>query len=733
MSGSFTERPEVEPKTDQAVATAQEASTPRALWRTITRLDKGKINAASLALRNSCAVALPLGIGIALGNPLGAVAITTGALNVSYSDGRDPYAQRARRMLTWSALGAFAVFVGSVTGQYHWASILVVATWAFVGGMFVAVGTRAGDLGLNTLVAVIVFAARGAMSPRGALYAALLVLGGGLLQTAFALLGWPLRRYEPERRAVGGVYAELAKQIGSQEDILKSGPLKAPSSQVQDTLDALGRDHSLESERFRNLLDQADRIRLSVFTIVRLRNALANDTHRATDSGTVALLDSLIELASKLISCTSSSLVQGVGSDEQSRLLKDLAALQTKFDSTLPDSDGRLEQEVVYAVDVVSGQLRAVSVLSHNATSEGLEKWNQRESAKPGRLQLMAWFETLRANLDIKSAVFRHAIRLSVCVAVGDAIGRGINWQRSYWLPMTIAVVLKPDFTTTISRGILRLSGTFTGLLLATILSLSLPQSALTQLILVGAFTFALRRYGPANYGIFSASVAGLIVFLISVTGVPAGEVVVERALNTAAGGLFALFAYMLWPTWERTTGLDAMAQMLDATREYFHAVVQRFSQDDPSLELTLEESRRAWRQARTAAESSVDRLGSEPRIPVDRLNVLTSMLASSHTLVYSIMALEAELTQTPVKTTPDVLKVFANDVELTLYYLSASLRGSAAATSTLPHLREDHTRMMKARDQFADTDEFLLFETDRITTGLNTLREQVSRLMALG
>ncbi len=720
-------------QTDSVTASSLAASTPVALWRTVTRLEKGKINGAWIAFRNASAVALPLAIGIALVNPLAAVAITTGALNVSYSDGRDPYAQRARRMLTWSTLGAVAVFVGSVTGQYHWAAILVVAAWAFVGGMFVAVSTRAGDLGLNTLVAVIVFAARGAMSPKGAFYAALLVLAGGLLQTGLALLFWPLRRYEPERQAVGGVYADLAKQIGGEGDVLQSGPLKAPSTQVQDTLDALGRDHSLEGERFLNLLDQADRIRLSIFTLIRLRDAFADSMHQASagTKETADLLDSAIKLASEFCSRTSDCLTSATCAQEPVKLLQDLSDLQRRVQSTLSDYASHLEHEAVYAVDTVSGQLRAVGMLSQNVTAEGSDHWVQREMAKPAKLQLIAWFEIIRANLDFRSSAFRHAVRLSVCVAIGDAIGRSISWQRSYWLPMTIAVVLKTDFRSTISRGVLRLFGTFSGLMLATVLSLSLPHSALTQLVLVGAFTFALRRWGPANYGIFSAAIAGLIVFLLSVTGVPAGEVVLERALNTGAGGLFALFAYILWPTWERTTVLDSMAQMLEATRDYFQAVVQRFSHDDQHVDLILEESRSAWRRARTAAESSVDRLAAEPRTPVDRLNLLTSMLASSHALVYAIMALEAELTQAPVKTAPQIFTVFANDVELTLYYLAAALRGSVAATATLPHLREDHTRMLKARDQFAETDEFVLIETDRITTGLNTLREQVSRLTA--
>src|SRR5579875_230830 len=99
-------------------------SSARALWNSVIHIDKGKVNSRWLAARNALAVAIPLAIGIAIGNPLGGVALTTGALNVCYSDGVDPYAQRGRRMLLWSFLGAIAVFIGSATGQYHLAAIL---------------------------------------------------------------------------------------------------------------------------------------------------------------------------------------------------------------------------------------------------------------------------------------------------------------------------------------------------------------------------------------------------------------------------------------------------------------------------------------------------------------------------------------------------------------------------------------------------------------------------------
>jgi uncharacterized membrane protein YccC len=297
---------------------------------------------------------------------------------------------------------------------------------------------------------------------------------------------------------------------------------------------------------------------------------------------------------------------------------------------------------------------------------------------------------------------------------------------------MTVAVILKPDFATTISRGALRLLGTVTGLMLATVIYHATPGTALTQLLLVGVFTFALRMYGPANYGVFSIAVSGLIVFLIAETGIAPGEVVWLRLLNTTAGGLFALFAYALWPTWERTLVSDAIADMIDATRTYFQAVIQALGESPETALVSTVEAGHAWRRARSNAEASVDRTAAEPLISSDKLDCLTSMLASSHSLANAMAALEAGFLHSSIRNVPPALDQFARDVDFTLYYLSAALRGSAAASETLPKLREDHRRLIEARQSLGDAGEFVLLETDRITVTLNTLREQVMRYVGI-
>jgi len=106
-------------------------------------------------------------------------------------------------------------------------------------------------------------------------------------------------------------------------------------------------------------------------------------------------------------------------------------------------------------------------------------------------LRLTGALAVLRANLTLGSAAMRHALRLAVCVFIGGVVSSAAGWTRAYWCPMTIAIVLKPDFTATFSRGILRVAGTLAGLAFATGLVHVLSPSIWVHVALIGAFAMA--------------------------------------------------------------------------------------------------------------------------------------------------------------------------------------------------------------------------------------------------
>ena len=697
------------------------------VWQRVFQFQKEKI-APWIALRNTLGFALPLAAGIALGSVPAALIASIGALNVSYSDSHDPYLQRARRMLAASVLVGLAVFAGAVCGNHHLLAVPVAGAWALAAGMLVALSTTAADLGIMSLVTLVVFAAR-PLPPESAALSGLLALGGGLLQTALALAFWPIRRYVPERRALSSLYAELARAAVAPVEVREAPPASAQSVQAQAALASLGgdhSDHSIDGERYRMLLSQAERTRLGVFALGRLRVRTAREAPGSAES---ALLDRYLEVASRVLHSIGEALLAAQPAESARAELEELQSLAEELRARSPEEASAMAgmlKDARLQMDAVTGQLRSALDLAASATAAGLAAFARQEVRRPWHLRLGGTLATLRANLSLRSAACRHAIRLAACVALGDAVGRGFDLHRSYWLPMTVAIVLKPDFASTFSRGVLRLAGTFAGLIFATALFHLLPAAPAAQVAAIAALMFVLRCWGPANYGIFVTAVTGMIVLLIAMAGVSPKEVIAARGLNTAIGGAIALTAYWLWPTWERTRVQDAMAQMLDAYREYFRAIRESYIQPDASFEDALDRARLAARRARSNLEASFDRLRAEPGTAPQTMAALSGMLASSHRLIHAIMALEAGLHGSHPAPARGAFRRFANDVELTLHSLAGALRGSPLERGDLPDLREDHHALAHSGDPATERYALVNVETDRVTNSLNTLSEEV-------
>ena len=677
-------------------------------------------------------VALPLIGGFLLHMPRGGLVVASGALNVSYSDGSDPYAARAGRMVAASVFIAVAVFAGAISGQHQVLAILLATLWAFVTGLLVSVGGAAPDIGIISLVTLLIYAAQ-PLTARQAAISGLLALAGALFQTALSVALWPVRRYDPERRVLAGFYRELAARAQVPLNAMSAPMASVHSEQAQDTLLGLGRDSGPESMRFRALLNQGERIRLSLLRLSRLRLRMEREKNEYRG---LEILSRYLEIVAAILREISDRLDPSIApqfEELQTEALDQLDQQVTTLRSLEPGPPGSflaaVAADAVFQMDALGGQLRAALDLTRqNLASENADAAlpapdsdNHNASAN--------WAESLRANLNLQSPAFRHALRLAILVAFGDIAGRLVSWRRTYWLPMTIVLVLKPEFTATFSRGLLRIAGTIVGLLLATALFHVFPVSVSIEVLLIFVFVFLLRWVGPANYGIFGILVSALIVLLIAINGVAPKDVIWARGINTVAGGAITLIAYRLWPTWERSLVSERIAQLLDAYRAYLTVVI-RLGVSHAVSEAELERARRAARVARSNLQASVDRLSSEPGTTPGQMSHLTAILASSHRLVHAIMALEALFSQQPELSTSPALKEFCAEVAKTLSLLAVSLRGTRVMARDFPDLRKSFRKLIEAAGS-GSTPTARLFdpvniEADRITNSLNTLAEQV-------
>ncbi|OLB38026.1 MAG: hypothetical protein AUH11_07610 [Acidobacteria bacterium 13_2_20CM_57_17] len=708
-----------------SAAPAAHEGAARAFLRMLTRFDSSRLS-PYMALRNSIGVVLPLIVGFALDMPRGGVVVASGALNVAYSDGSDSYAQRAKRMLSSSALCALAVLLGVLSGSHNVAAVIIATVWAFAAGMLVAAGTTAADLGVISLVTLLIYAAQ-PLTAQQALISSGLALGGGLLQTALSVALWPVQRYEPERRALANFFLELARAAEQPLSATSAPPVTAHSTQAQEALSSLDSETSIEAVRYRALLSQAERIRLSLLMLSRLHLRMQRES--PAYSG-VRILGDYLKKAKQVLQAISDSLTSGMPAEACKEILAACEALtlglRREADSLPTSFLAAVTRDARFQMDALNGQLRAALDLTANATPAGQAAFAKQEAKQQWSLRFSGLLATLRANLNLKSSAMRHAIRLAAMVALGNGLERAFYWHRSYWLPMTIVLVLKPEFTTTFSRGLLRIGGTIVGLFLATALFRFLPVSATLQIALIFVFTLLLRWVGPANYGIFAVAISALVVLLIAITGVSPKEVIWARGINTAAGGALTLLAYWIWPTWERTQVSDRIAAMLDAYREYFHALAEAYMRNETSSARELDRVRLRARMARTNLEASIDRLGAEPGTTTEQMHQLNALLASSHRFVHAVMALDAAWLHTAAVPARTAFRAFAADVEKTLELLAAALRGKHVQLNEFPDLREDHHILVQSGDPKIERYALVNVEADRIVNSLNTLREQV-------
>jgi len=158
------------------------------------------------------------------------------------------------------------------------------------------------------------------------------------------------------------------------------------------------------------------------------------------------------------------------------------------------------------------------------------------EGVGPAAYWHVAWERLLRGDNQ-----WTYVISAGTAVALAVLIERGLTLPNGYWAPMTALIVMRPDIAEMRSRVSQRIAGTLVGGVLATLAAEALRPSPAAIAAL--SVLFAWSAYGSrrANYGVFTASVTGAVVFLLSLAGAPEPLNALHRLLATALGALLAI------------------------------------------------------------------------------------------------------------------------------------------------------------------------------------------------
>ncbi|HEX7369217.1 MAG TPA: FUSC family protein [Rhodanobacteraceae bacterium] len=619
----------------------------------------------TVALRNTAAIILPLAVGYASGHLFAGLGISVGALNTLFTDQPGPYRLRLERMLLTAFAAGLAAFAGSVLGQWPAAILLAAAIWGFGAALLVAIDPHATRAGLTSLILLLVMGAEPHAAPQ-ALGEAALIFAGGVLQTAFAIAAWPLQRYRPERLALAQAFRGLATY--ARHDVAHAATVALPPSlnDLQTLLFGAGRARGRAVEAFRVLAELAERIRIELFALAQ----------QQAQSDTPAIRDALARA-----NAAAAEVLAGIAvSLEQAALpqCKPAIAAYARAATNVETATRSTAANIVNGrVAALGGQLRAAVRNADTAGSRGEIRAQRAERQLPRALRSASPLATLRANLRLSSPACRHALRCGVCVAVALVLSHLLPLSRGYWMPMTVAIVLRPDFGATWRVGLLRVVGTLGGLLLTTaFLHFFGLGNFWIALALMAVLCFGFRELATVHYGIAVVCLTGVVVILLWFYGIPAESAVHARAIDTVLGSALALLAYFAWPTWERGRERTVLAGLVDAYADYLDATLHGDAQ-------TLHATRIDARAARSAAQASLDRLRAEP---ASRANLprAEALVAQANRLIRIAMELEAARSDRAAVNDPRLAE-FARACDGALREAANALRESRAPREQHP------------------------------------------------
>lgn len=290
----------------------------------------------------------------------------------------------------------------------------------------------------------------------------------------------------------------------------------------------------------------------------------------------------------------------------------------------------------------------------------------------------------LSRNLSPESALFRHAIRMSVVLCVGYAFIQFTGLEHGYWILLTSLFVCQPNYNATRHRLALRIIGTLVGVAIGLPVLYFVPsiEGQLILIVITGVLFFAFRNVQYAHATMF---ITLLVLLCFNLLG-EGFEVAIPRIIDTLIGCAIAWAAVsFIWPDWRFRNLPRVLERAIDANCRYLDAILEQYHQG--------RDNRMAYRIARRDAHnrdaelaSVVSNMSTEPGASTELRDAAFRLLCLNHTFTSYISALGAhreKLTSAEILTLLDDAVCYVDDA--------------------LHHAPADEERVQKTLAQLAD------------------------------
>jgi uncharacterized membrane protein YccC len=338
-----------------------------------------------------------------------------------------------------------------------------------------------------------------------------LVGAGGLFGLALTLSGWVVNPIAPERAAVAMAYRKLAAMFA-----------------------AIGTSRTMAARR-----DMEAAMTTAYDTVLAARRRAAGPSPR------------LARLAAQLQACTP---------------LTNAALALARAGRVLPPDCARRRVDMPQLADALA---QVQPLLDGGKLSEA-DAFAGLPPARP-RTPWRVLARTYRPG----PTTVRYLVRLGLCLIAAEAVARAAALPRSYWVPLIVVVVFKPNFGSVFARALQSCAGSVIGVAISATV-LALDRNGIVSLLTVAGLASLLPWSIRRNYGLFSAILLPILMLLIGALQPGSWPIALARLIDVGvAAAVVLLVGYLPWIRIERSNLDNAVAAAMDTLAAYLNTVFQ--------------------------------------------------------------------------------------------------------------------------------------------------------------
>jgi len=590
------------------------------------------------------------------------IALSLGALCITVIDNPGPATHKRNAM----GVGNILMFVVAIITGFARLNVytlgLEITLLSFLFSMFYIYGSRAANIGTASLL-IMIFMIDRDLPPSDILAYSATILAGGIWYMLFSLVFFGIRPYRAAQQALGENIADIVKFLRIKADfylpetdidenyrVLVSQQIQV--SQHQDAVrELLFKSRVLVREStnasrilvltFVDLVDMFEQIMATHYDYAEIRKKFKSTGVLEEIAGLVhQMANELENIGFAILSNTTYKYLYDFNPDLEKLKLKIDAVGKSESETSnlvlkkilINVRDLNLEIEHIFNYY----NSRSSKTLIESSKNIDHSKFVSHQDYTP---------HVFTDNLTWTSSAFKHALRVSLVCLIGFIVARNFSLgHHSYWVLLTIVVILKPGYSLSKQRNYQRLIGTVVGGIAGVLILVFIPngdvQFALMVILMVGTYSFS-----RLNYVVSVLFMTPFVLIMFKFLGVGHLDIVKERIVDTVIGSVIAFIAsYWIFPSWEFEQVKESLAEVIYANANY----VVKIAESITGKKVTTTDYKLARKDVyvKSANLSAMfERMTSEPKSKQKNVKDIHKFVVLNHILSSYIATVASEIT----------------------------------------------------------------------------------------